>query len=90
MYHCCYFGQNGQEISNGILLPKLFRLSVRKNCSSDPEKLLNISSYSVRGNYSFLNLEIQRSQYIRPKVTVHKYAEAASHLINLLCGQSRN
>ena len=25
--------------------------------------------------YSFLNLEIQRSQYIRPKVTVHKGAE---------------
>ena len=34
-----------------------------------------ISSYSFRGNYSFLNLEIQRSQYIRPKVTVHKGAE---------------
>ena len=28
-----------------------------------------------RGNYSFLNLEIQRSHYIRPKVTVHKGAE---------------
>ena len=25
--------------------------------------------------YSFLNLEIQRSQYIRPKVTIHKGAE---------------
>ena len=34
-----------------------------------------ISSYSFRGNYSFLNYEIQRSQYIRPKVTVHKGAE---------------
>ena len=34
-----------------------------------------ISSYSFRGNYSFLNLEIQRSQYIRPKVTVLKGAE---------------
>ena len=34
-----------------------------------------ISSYSFRGNYSFLNLEIQRSQYIRPKDTVHKGAE---------------
>ena len=34
-----------------------------------------ISSYSFRGNYSFLDLEIQRSQYIRPKVTVHKRAE---------------
>ena len=35
----------------------------------------HISSCSFRGNYSFLNLEIQRSQYIRPKVTVHKGAE---------------
>ena len=34
-----------------------------------------ISSYSFRGNYSFLNLEIQRSQYIKPKVTVHKCGE---------------
>ena len=33
------------------------------------------SSYSFRGNYSFLNLEIQRSQYIRLKVTVHKCVE---------------
>ena len=30
-----------------------------------------IYSYNFRGNY----LEIQRSQYIRPKVTVHKGAE---------------
>ena len=34
-----------------------------------------ISSYNFRGNYSFLNFEIQMSQYIRPKVTVHKGAE---------------
>jgi hypothetical protein len=33
------------------------------------------SSYIFCGNYSFLNLETQRSQYIRPKVTVHKGAE---------------
>ena len=33
-----------------------------------------ISSYNFRGKYSFLNLEIQRSHYIRPKVTVHKCA----------------
>ena len=44
--------------------------------SRSPYKVdYHISSYSVRGNYSFLNLEIQRSQYIRPKVTVHKGAE---------------
>ena len=29
-----------------------------------------ISSYSFSGNYSFFDLEIQKSQYIRPKVTV--------------------
>ena len=34
-----------------------------------------ISSYSFRGNYSFLSFEIQRSHYISPKVTVHKGAE---------------
>ena len=34
-----------------------------------------ISSYSFLGNYSVLNLETQRSQYIRPKATVHKGAE---------------
>ena len=33
------------------------------------------SSYSFRGNYSFLDLEIQSSQYIRPKVTVHTCVE---------------
>ena len=35
----------------------------------------NVFPHIVSGNYSFLNLEIQRSQYIRPKVTVHKGAE---------------
>ena len=35
----------------------------------------HISSYSFRGKYFFLHLEIQRSQYISPKVTVHKGAE---------------
>ena len=40
-----------------------------------PILVYRISSYSFRGNYSFLNLEIQRSKYIRPKVTVHKDAE---------------
>ena len=31
-----------------------------------------LRSYSFCGHYSFLNLEILRSKYIRPKVTVHK------------------
>ena len=34
-----------------------------------------ISANSFRGKYSFLKVEIQRSQYIRPKFTVHKCAE---------------
>ena len=35
----------------------------------------HISSHSFCGNYSFLNLEVQRSQYMRSTVTVHKSAE---------------
>ena len=35
----------------------------------------HISSYSFHQYYSIWNLEIQRSQYIRPKDTVHKLAE---------------
>ena len=31
--------------------------------------------YRISSYNSFLNFEIQRSQYIRPKVTVHKFAE---------------
>jgi hypothetical protein len=34
-----------------------------------------IFSYSFRVNDSFLSLEIQRLQYTRPKVTLHKCAE---------------
>ena len=37
--------------------------------------MYRISSYTFRGNDFFLDSEIQRSQYIRPKVTVHKCAE---------------
>ena len=29
---------------NGIFLPKLFQPTVRKNCSSDPEKLLKFEA----------------------------------------------
>ena len=35
----------------------------------------HISSYTFCGNYFFLHLEIQRSQYISPKITVHKGEE---------------
>ena len=37
--------------------------------------LSTVFPHKVSGNYSFLNLEIQRSQYIRPKVTAHKCVE---------------
>ena len=33
-----------KQRKNGILLPKLFRPTVRKNCSSDPEKLLKFQA----------------------------------------------
>jgi hypothetical protein len=39
------------------------------------KKSYRISSCNFLRNYSFLNVEIQSSQYIRPKVTVHKGAE---------------
>jgi hypothetical protein len=42
-----------------------------------------ISSYSFRENFSFLNLEIQRSQYISPKVTVYKCAETIQEKKNI-------
>ena len=32
------------SVNNGILLPKLFRPTVRENCSSDREKLLKFDS----------------------------------------------
>ena len=38
-------------------------------------RFFNLKKNGFRGNYSFLNLEIQRSQYIKPKVTVHKCVE---------------
>ena len=37
--------------------------------------MYRIFSYTFLRNYSFLNAEIQRSQYIRQKVTVHKCSE---------------
>ena len=37
-------GYKVECIRNGILLPKLFRPTVRKNCSSDQEKLLKIEA----------------------------------------------
>ena len=43
--------------------------------TKDHFRTTTISSYSFRGKYSFLNLEIQRSHYIRPKVIVHKGEE---------------
>ena len=34
----------GKSERNGILLPKLFKPTVRKNCSSDPEKLFEFEA----------------------------------------------
>ena len=36
------------KISNGILLPKLSQPTVRKNCSSDREKLLKFKAESQK------------------------------------------
>ena len=36
--------QKGKKRRNGILLPKLFCPTVRKNCSSDREKLLKFEA----------------------------------------------
>ena len=72
-----------------ILIQKILHMRVGLLSQSCPQHALKclwrisakpifnyrISSYSFRGNYSFLNMEIQRSQYKRPKVTVHKGAE---------------
>ena len=62
----------GQGLDNLMVttLPRVMQLNQR-HCNKE----YHISSYSFRGNYSFLNLKIQRSQYIRPKITVHKCAE---------------
>ena len=59
-----------RRLSPSVPHPSIFRLFVKGKFDA-----YCISSYSVHGNYSFLNLEIQRSQYIRPKVTVHKGVE---------------
>ena len=50
----------------------------------------HISSYSFVGNYSFLNFEIQRSQYIRPKVRVHKCAETIRGNTVIIIGLKRH
>ena len=42
-----------EQVRNGILLPKLFWPTVRKNCSSDREKLLKFDAES-RGFAKFL------------------------------------
>ena len=70
------------SMTNGIEIEKIPCLviwfpafSTENNIKEYIQFEYRISSYGFRGNYSFLNLEIQRSQYIRPKVTVHKGAE---------------
>ena len=59
------------QIFNWDRIQKFSTLTTNSNFT---RKDYHISSYSFRGNYSFLNWGIQRSQYIRPKVKVHKCA----------------
>ena len=40
----CNFEKKKSKIKNGILLPNLFWPTVRKNCSSDREKLLKFEA----------------------------------------------
>ena len=47
----------GRWYKNGILLPKLFRPTVRKNCSSDREKLLKFEAESQEFSKSLRSLE---------------------------------
>ena len=56
-----------------LIFWKIF-VPASKTCFAKNMKY-RISSYSFRGNHSFLNLEIQRVQHIRQKVPVHKGAE---------------
>ena len=58
--------------TNGILLPKLFWPTVRKNCSSDREKLLKFEAFSGKLNLEFYKqnqtsksvVHCQRGNYI--------------------------
>ena len=43
-FYVCAKAQNMEKAVNGILLPKLFWPTVRKNCSSDREKLLKFEA----------------------------------------------
>ena len=51
------------SISNGILLPKLFRPTVRKNCSSDREKK-NLLKFEAEGQ-DFVKLLRSLEQFIQ-------------------------
>ena len=42
------------KTNNGILLPKLFRPTVRKDCSSDREKLLKFEAKFLRSLEQFI------------------------------------
>ena len=44
VYSCCI----KEKHNNGILLPKLFWPTVRKNCSSDREKLLKFEAAGIQ------------------------------------------
>ena len=54
---------------------KISNLLALSMCSFKQINLITVFPHIVSGNYSFLNLESQRSHHIRLKVTVHKGAE---------------
>ena len=57
--------KEGIELINGILLPKLFRPIVRKNCSSDREKLLKFEAEGqefLRSLYRTIYSNSERSE----------------------------
>jgi hypothetical protein len=56
--------QNKQSYRDGILLPKLFKPNVRKNCSSDQEKLL-IFEAAPRYVLEFANFLRSLEQFIQ-------------------------
>ena len=75
LHHFLYL--NILSFYNKLAIVKSLETNKKEKClfPGMGEIRYRISSYSFRGNYSFLNLEIQRSHYIRPKVTVNKGSE---------------
>ena len=65
---------NFPYVRNGILLPKLFRPTVRKNCFSDREKLLKFEAEGREFTKNLRSLE----RFIQTVRTVFWYQNAFS------------